>query len=211
MSRTHLLRRTSTVLVAMSVAAFGAAALADGALSGAASSAFVEDAQSFARTSGEDRDDVVARALVQAAQEPYLESFLEAYASRYASSEMTGDGRLVIQVTGAVEPGMQDLVASRDDIELEGGAMYTADESAALAFEVFTAITEADGSIKVLLGHVEPSNGVLELLVSAGSDPAHVRTVAEAVLREVAGPRAATTVVKVIVGLPGDGITYEHA
>lgn len=195
----------------MSVAAFGATALADGALSGAASSAFVEDAQSFARTSGEDRDDVVARALVQGAQAPYLESFLEAYASRYASSEMTDDGRLVIQVTGAVEPGMQDLVASRDDIELEGGAMYTADESAELAFEVITALTEADGSIKVLLGHVEPSNGVLELLVSAGSDPAHVRTVAEAVLREVAGPRAATTVVKVIVGLPGDGITYELA
>lgn len=199
------------MLVALSVAAFGAAALAGGALSGAASSASVEDAQSFARTSGENRDDVVARALIQAEQTPYLESFLEAYASRYASAEMTDDGQLVIQVTGAVEPGMRDLVASRDDIELDGGAMYTADESAALAFEVVTAITEADGSIDVILGHVEPSSGVLELVVSADSDPAHARAVAEASLREAAGSRSGETVVKVTVGEPGDGITLEHA
>lgn len=124
---------------------------------------------------------------------------------------MTDDGQLVIQVTGAVKPWMRDLVASRDDIELEGGAMYTADESAALAFEVVTAITEADRSIDVILGHVEPSSGVLKLVVSADSDPARAGAVAEAALREAAGSRSGTTIVKVTVGEPGDGITLEHA
>ena len=220
MSWYQALRRSSTALVALSVVALGSAVHADEAESGAESSAFVEDARAFARASGEDQEDLVALALIQSEQTPYLEKVIQEYNSRYASSEMTSDGHLVIWVTGAVEPGMRKLVAGREDIVLEGGAMYTADEAAELAFEVATEISQAGGSIEVLLSGVAASTGALELVVSADSEPGKAQAIADAVLRDHAGARksgrgetdrsrAGGNLVSVTVGESGDGLTQE--